>query len=90
MARKRQHGDEAAGTCSLPANALTSIMSVDCGRWKFVMRPPTTRNCEPGERKYLVAPEWASTLPILGAMLEGAHSRSSRRDDTPRPSRSLD
>ena len=33
----------AASTCSLPARADTSIKSVDSGRWKFVIRPSSTR-----------------------------------------------
>ena len=31
-------------------NADTSIMSVERGTWKFVMRASTTWNCEPGKR----------------------------------------
>ncbi len=34
----------AASTCSLPASALTSIMSVDSGKWKLVISPSNTLN----------------------------------------------
>ena len=34
----------AFNTCSLPANAETSITSVDSGRWKFVIRQSSTLN----------------------------------------------
>ena len=36
--------------CSRVENADTSIMSVERGTWKFVMRASTTWNCEPGSR----------------------------------------
>ena len=34
----------AASTCSLPASALTSMISVDSGKWKFVIRQSSTLN----------------------------------------------
>ena len=38
----------AASTCSFPASADTSMMSVDSGRWKFVIRQSRALNRYPG------------------------------------------
>ena len=38
----------AANTCSLPASADTNIISVDSGRWKFVINPSKILNLYPG------------------------------------------
>src|SRR5256885_62605 len=49
----------AASTASRPANAATSMSSVERGRWKFVTRPLTTRNGSPGSSMRSV---WASPI----------------------------
>ena len=38
----------AASTCSLPASADTNIISVDSGKWKFVINPSRILNLYPG------------------------------------------
>jgi len=47
---------------STPANAETSISSVDCGRWKFVSSRSTTRKRYPGVMKRRVAPAPSTTV----------------------------
>ena len=46
-----------------PAKALTNMMSVDFGRWKFVSRPAATLNSKPGWIKMSVLPRVAMTRP---------------------------
>ena len=82
----------AASTCSLPASALTSMISVDSGKWKFVIRQSTTWNVLPGSRKSdvlapsraVISPASASqalsrlrTLVVPTAMTRPPHARAS-------------
>ena len=46
--RARRPRGRRRARASRPANAQTSISSDDFGRWKFVSRPPSTRNRCPG------------------------------------------
>ena len=52
----------AFSTFSLPANALTSIISVDAGRGKFVISPSITLNCLPGYMKMSVQPVFSERI----------------------------
>src|ERR687894_343712 len=57
---------------SYPANAATSITSVERGRWKFVTRRSTARNACGGGMKIGGSPEAAANLPAPPpARLEG-------------------
>src|SRR3989344_1539586 len=48
---------QALTASAMPANALTSIISVLLGRWKLVTSTSTTWNAKPGVMKMLVSPE---------------------------------
>ena len=56
-------------TLSLPAKVETSIISVDCGKWKFVIKLSTTLNLYPGYIKILVHPLCSLTNPLLSPIV---------------------
>ena len=51
----------------MPAKELTSIIKVDSGRWKFVIRLSITFHLYPGYINIFVHPDLAFTIPFSSA-----------------------
>ena len=73
--------DMPRSTRSRPANAHTSISSVDSGRWKLVTSASTTRKRWPGRMKSRVSPSNGASRPGGRGRLERAHARGSDGHD---------
>ena len=64
-----------------PISAETSIISVDFGRWKFVISPSATRKSKPGVMKMSVSPRQGRMAPPRAGALDQAQGGGADGDD---------